>query len=148
MADVAKVSGVSHQTVSRVLNDHPSVRFETRRRVLDAIDNLGYRGNLTARALVTRNSRTLGVVCFDTTLYGPASMLYEIEQAVLGGEVLHMSAAEFLAGGASESERGRSSAGRVLADRGALPVTVSHLTATASARRKRQESSDVNGRHP
>jgi DNA-binding LacI/PurR family transcriptional regulator len=81
MADVAKVSGVSHQTVSRVLNDHPNVRFETRRQVLDAIDNLGYRGNLTARALVTRNSRTLGVVCFDTTLYGPASMLHGIEQA-------------------------------------------------------------------
>ncbi|GGS49973.1 LacI family transcriptional regulator [Planobispora rosea] len=81
MADVAKVAGVSHQTVSRVLNDHPNVRAETRTRVLAAIDQLGYRRNLVARALVTRHSRTLGVVSFDTTLYGPASTVYGIEQA-------------------------------------------------------------------
>ncbi|MBG0829793.1 LacI family DNA-binding transcriptional regulator [Planomonospora sp. ID67723] len=81
MADVARVAGVSHQTVSRVLNDHPNVRDETRTRVLAAIDQLGYRRNLVARALVTRHSRTLGVVSFDTTLYGPASTVYGIEQA-------------------------------------------------------------------
>ncbi|GAA0365617.1 LacI family DNA-binding transcriptional regulator [Microbispora corallina] len=81
MADVAKVAGVSHQTVSRVLNDHPNVRAETRTRVLRAIDQLGYRRNLVARALVTKHSRTLGVVSFDTTLYGPASTVYGIEQA-------------------------------------------------------------------
>ncbi len=81
MADVAQLAGVSHQTVSRVLNDHPNVRSETRDRVLAAIDDLGYRRNLAARALVTRHSRTLGVVSFDTTLYGPASTLYGIEQA-------------------------------------------------------------------
>ncbi|MEV4102019.1 LacI family DNA-binding transcriptional regulator [Nonomuraea sp. NPDC049649] len=81
MADVAREAGVSHQTVSRVLNDHPNVRTETRMRVLEAIDKLGYRRNLVARALVTKNSRTLGVVSFDTTLYGPASTVYGIEQA-------------------------------------------------------------------
>ncbi len=81
MADVAKEAGVSHQTVSRVLNDHPNVRGDTRARVLEAIDKLGYRRNLVARALVTRHSRTLGVVSFDTTLYGPASTVYGIEQA-------------------------------------------------------------------
>ncbi|MGI5274525.1 LacI family DNA-binding transcriptional regulator [Nonomuraea sp. CA-218870] len=81
MADVAKEAGVSHQTVSRVLNDHPNVRAETRTRVLEAIDKLGYRRNLVARALVTKHSRTLGVVSFDTTLYGPASTVYGIEQA-------------------------------------------------------------------
>ncbi|GAA1620427.1 LacI family DNA-binding transcriptional regulator [Nonomuraea maheshkhaliensis] len=81
MADVAKEAGVSHQTVSRVLNDHPNVRSETRTRVLQAIDKLGYRRNLVARALVTKHSRTLGVVSFDTTLYGPASTVYGIEQA-------------------------------------------------------------------
>ncbi|HEX4813064.1 MAG TPA: LacI family DNA-binding transcriptional regulator [Nonomuraea sp.] len=51
MADVAREAGVSHQTVSRVLNDHPNVRGETRTRVLEAIDKLGYRRNLVARAL-------------------------------------------------------------------------------------------------
>ncbi|GAA2386649.1 LacI family DNA-binding transcriptional regulator [Nonomuraea africana] len=81
MSDVAKLAGVSHQTVSRVLNDHPNVRAETRARVLAAIDELGYRRNLVARALVTSRSRTLGVVSFDTTLYGPASTIYGIEQA-------------------------------------------------------------------
>ncbi|WP_345569991.1 LacI family DNA-binding transcriptional regulator [Nonomuraea rosea] len=81
MADVAKEAGVSHQTVSRVLNDHPNVRSETRTRVQEAIDKLGYRRNLVARALVTKHSRTLGVVSFDTTLYGPASTVYGIEQA-------------------------------------------------------------------
>ncbi|NUR91700.1 MAG: LacI family DNA-binding transcriptional regulator [Nonomuraea sp.] len=81
MSDVAKLAGVSHQTVSRVLNDHPNVRDDTRTRVLQAIDQLGYRRNLVARALVTNRSRTLGVVSFDTTLYGPASTIYGIEQA-------------------------------------------------------------------
>jgi len=81
MADVATRAGVSHQTVSRVLNDHPNVRAETRERVLAAIRELGYRRNMVARALVTRHTRTLGVVSFDTTLYGPASTVYGIEQA-------------------------------------------------------------------
>ncbi|MEQ4720072.1 LacI family DNA-binding transcriptional regulator [Nonomuraea sp. B19D2] len=81
MADVAKEAGVSHQTVSRVLNDHPNVRPDTRARVEEAITRLGYRRNLVARALVTKRSRTLGVVSFDTTLYGPASTIYGIEQA-------------------------------------------------------------------
>jgi DNA-binding LacI/PurR family transcriptional regulator len=81
MTDVARAVGVSHQTVSRVLNDHPNVRPETRERVLEAIKALGYRRNSAARALVTRHSGMLGVVCFDTTLYGPASTVYGIEQA-------------------------------------------------------------------
>ncbi|MFG1698928.1 LacI family DNA-binding transcriptional regulator [Nonomuraea sp. NPDC049309] len=81
MADVAREAGVSHQTVSRVLNDHPNVRPDTRARVEAAINRLGYRRNLAARALVTKRSRTLGVVSFDTTLYGPASTIYGIEQA-------------------------------------------------------------------
>ncbi|WP_198676353.1 LacI family DNA-binding transcriptional regulator [Kribbella monticola] len=81
MADVARVAGVSHQTVSRVLNNLPNVRPSTRDRILQAIDELGYRRNLTARALVTRHSRVLGVVSFDTTLFGPASTVHGIEQA-------------------------------------------------------------------
>jgi len=81
MADVARIAGVSHQTVSRVLNDHPNVRSATRDRVLAAIRELGYRRNAAARTLVTRRTQTLGVIGFNTTLYGPASMLYGIEQA-------------------------------------------------------------------
>jgi DNA-binding LacI/PurR family transcriptional regulator len=81
MADVARLAGVSHQTVSRVINDSAHVRPETRRRVLAAMRTLDYRPNPAARALVTGRSRTLGVVSFDTTLYGPASTLFAIEQA-------------------------------------------------------------------
>jgi DNA-binding LacI/PurR family transcriptional regulator len=81
MADVARLAGVSHQTVSRVLNQHPNVRPQTRQKVLAAIRELAYRPNAAARTLVTRRTHTLGVISFDTTLYGPASMLYGIEQA-------------------------------------------------------------------
>jgi DNA-binding LacI/PurR family transcriptional regulator len=81
MADVAKLAGVSLQTVSRVINDSPHVRVETRERVQDAMRKLEYRPNPVARALVTGRSRTLGVVSFDTTLYGPASTLFGIERA-------------------------------------------------------------------
>jgi DNA-binding LacI/PurR family transcriptional regulator len=81
MTDVAKLAGVSHQTVSRVINGSPQVRPETRERVLLAMQELDYRPNSAARALVTGRSQTLGVVSFDTTLYGPASTLYAIERA-------------------------------------------------------------------
>lgn len=81
MVDVARVAGVSHQTVSRVVNGADHVRAETRERVLRAMRELDYRPNSVARALVTGRSRTLGVVSFDTTLYGPASTLFEIERA-------------------------------------------------------------------
>ena len=81
MADVAKLAGVSHQTVSRVINDSAHVRPETKQRVLAAMRQLDYRPNPAARALVTGRSGTLGVVSFDTTLYGPGSTLFAIEQA-------------------------------------------------------------------
>ncbi|NYH54212.1 DNA-binding LacI/PurR family transcriptional regulator [Nocardiopsis arvandica] len=81
MADVARLAGVSHQTVSRVVNGHPNVREETVLRVRRAIDELGYHRNSTARALVTRRTNVLGVIAFDTTLFGPAQTLSGIERA-------------------------------------------------------------------
>ena len=81
MSDVGRLAGVSHQTVSRVINGSPHVRPETRDKVLAAMEQLGYRPNSVARALVTGRSMTLGVVSFDTTLYGPASTLFGIERA-------------------------------------------------------------------
>jgi DNA-binding LacI/PurR family transcriptional regulator len=81
MADVARLAGVSHQTVSRVLNDHPNVRALTRDKVLAAIRELAYRPNAAARTLVTRRTHTLGVITSDTMLYGPTSMLYGFERA-------------------------------------------------------------------
>ena len=81
MADVARLAGVSPQTVSRVLNEHPNVRPLTRERVLAAIRELAYRPNAAARTLVTRRTHTLGVITADTMLYGPTSMLYGFERA-------------------------------------------------------------------
>ena len=81
MSDVGRLAGVSHQTVSRVINGSPHVREETRQRVIAAMRELDYRPNPMARALVTGRSLTLGVVSFDTTLYGPASTLFGIERA-------------------------------------------------------------------
>jgi DNA-binding LacI/PurR family transcriptional regulator len=81
MRDVARAAGVSHQTVSRVLNGHPRVGPETRQRVVTAMRELNYRRNLAARTLVTRRSGMLGILGFETTLFGPSSMLYGIEKA-------------------------------------------------------------------
>ncbi|WP_250006511.1 LacI family DNA-binding transcriptional regulator [Actinoplanes sp. M2I2] len=81
MMDVARLAGVSHQTVSRVLNEHPNVSEPTRLKVRAAIAELGYRPNRTARALVTGTSKVIGVVAPNTALYGPASMLTAFEQA-------------------------------------------------------------------
>ena len=71
MADVARVAGVSHQTVSRVLNDFPSIRPETRQRVLEAIALLGYRRNTAARTLATNRSGSIGVITADMSHFGP-----------------------------------------------------------------------------
>lgn len=81
MTDVAAVAGVSHQTVSRVLNGHPHVTAETRDRVTAAIAELGYRPNRAAKALATGRTQLLGVVAQNTTLYGPASLLTAFEHA-------------------------------------------------------------------
>jgi LacI family transcriptional regulator len=60
--DVAQRAGVSFKTVSRVLNDEPSVRPETRERVRAAIRELAYTPHHTARQMRTRRSKTIGFV--------------------------------------------------------------------------------------
>ena len=79
--EVAALAGVSTQTVSRVINDRPSIRRETRQRVLDAMDALGYRVNNAARALGTHRTRTLGVIASDAALYGPSAGIAALEAA-------------------------------------------------------------------
>jgi DNA-binding LacI/PurR family transcriptional regulator len=81
MADVARVADVSQQTVSRVLNDFPKIRPETRDRVLAAIEELGYRRNTAARTLVTRRSGTIGVITADMNQFGPAKTMLGLESA-------------------------------------------------------------------
>ncbi|HSZ42147.1 MAG TPA: LacI family DNA-binding transcriptional regulator [Trebonia sp.] len=80
--DVARLAGVSHQTVSRVLNGHPSVREDTRTRVLVAIDELQFRPSRAARMLSTQRSETIGVLAAAVgSHYGPASSVSAVEDA-------------------------------------------------------------------
>jgi DNA-binding LacI/PurR family transcriptional regulator len=79
--DVARLAGVSAQTVSRVINDDARVRETTRRRVREAMATLDYRINNAARALGTNQTRTLGVVVSDAALYGPAAGVTALEAA-------------------------------------------------------------------
>ena len=61
LKDVAKASGVSVMTVSNVVNGRPRVSEATRRRVLAAVDELGYQVNLTARSLRAGRSGTIAL---------------------------------------------------------------------------------------
>ncbi len=105
MTDVAALAGVSHQTVSRVLNKKDDVRPETRKRVLAAIDELGYRRNETARALATRRSNIIGLITTAHVNYGPAQTLFGVELAARDGGYFVAVAAldEFTEEGLSEA---------------------------------------------
>jgi DNA-binding LacI/PurR family transcriptional regulator len=81
MSDVAARAGVSHQTVSRVINGQPNVAAATRKRVLEAIAELGYRPNSAARALATGSSHTIGLAIANVSQYGPAQTLLGLEHA-------------------------------------------------------------------
>ena len=62
LEEIAKLAGVSRSTVSRVVNDHPSVREQVRERVWQVIQETGYQPHAAARSLVTRRTRIIGVV--------------------------------------------------------------------------------------
>lgn len=79
--DVARLAGVSHQTVSRVINNHPSVKPATRARVEEAIRQLRYRPSQAARALVTKRSRTIGLISASTADFGPSMIAIGINDA-------------------------------------------------------------------
>ncbi|MBB2948319.1 DNA-binding LacI/PurR family transcriptional regulator [Actinoplanes lutulentus] len=79
--DVAAAAGVSYQTVSRVLNNSPNVRPDTRQIVLDAMERLQYRPNRAARALGRGRAGAVTVVTANTTLYGYAGVLQGVEEA-------------------------------------------------------------------
>ncbi|MBN1565541.1 MAG: LacI family DNA-binding transcriptional regulator [Anaerolineae bacterium] len=67
--DVAREAGVSHQTVSRVLNDHPKVAPKTRARVLQIMEKMGYERNLAAQMLTTQHSNTIQIITLDAAFH-------------------------------------------------------------------------------
>lgn len=79
--DVARHAEVSYQTVSRVVNNHPSVSSDTRARVKAAIRELGYHPNKVAKSLVGNQSHTLAIMTFGMSHYGPTQMVLNIERA-------------------------------------------------------------------
>jgi LacI family transcriptional regulator len=72
---VAKTAGVSKQTVSRVINNHPDVADITRKHVQKVIDELGYHPSAVARSLTKQRTHTIAVVTAGLNLVGPSSVL-------------------------------------------------------------------------
>jgi DNA-binding LacI/PurR family transcriptional regulator len=80
--DVARLAGVSNQTISRVLNGHPNVRGSTRDRVLAAMGELRYRPNRAARMLGARRTQIIGVLAeAGRSRSGQAGSVRAIEEA-------------------------------------------------------------------
>ena len=73
--DVAKAAGVSHQTVSRLLKGYEGIRPQTREKVEQALDELGYRPNLTARSLKSGQSHRIGALTHEISHVGPARIV-------------------------------------------------------------------------
>ena len=94
---VARIAGVSIQTVSRVLNDRPDVSPETRLHIQQIIGELGYRPSALARSLIQRRSHTLGVVSAGLRFDGPSRTLNGITSRAdeLGYTVLFKEQREF-----------------------------------------------------
>ena len=144
--DVARLAGVSHQTVSRVINGHPSLRTGTRDRVLAAMEELSFRPNRAARALVTSRSTTVGVLVTKGFEYGPAASLHAIDSAAreagYGVDVAHL---DVVTGGSIRSALDRLLAHGVdglvilapqeqtLGEISRLPITLPFVTVNAAA---------------
>ncbi len=79
--DVARLAGVSHQTVSRVINGLANVRPQTAARVEAAMAELNYRPSSVARALATRTTNAIGLVSTGNPLYGPSSIALAFNEA-------------------------------------------------------------------
>jgi LacI family repressor for deo operon, udp, cdd, tsx, nupC, and nupG len=94
--DVAARAGVSHQTVSRVINDSARVRPETRARVMEAIAELGYHPNALARSMARGRSHTVACIAPNLTDYTFASLISgaEIETRRHGYYLLSASAVD------------------------------------------------------
>jgi len=81
LLDVAEMSGVSYQTVSRVINNHPYVSDEARQRVEVAIETLGYRPNKVATKLRSKSSKTIAIILFGSWFHGPVQIALNVEMA-------------------------------------------------------------------
>ncbi|MFF1832075.1 LacI family DNA-binding transcriptional regulator [Paenarthrobacter sp. NPDC058040] len=81
MNDVARAAGVSLKTVSNVINNYEFIRPATKQRVLDAIKELGYEANLTARSLRSGKTSMLGLVLADLNVPYYAELASDVMKA-------------------------------------------------------------------
>lgn len=79
--DISKKAGVSTATVSRVLNNSPHVREDTRRKVLAIIEESGYVPNVFARGLGMKTMKTIGLLCPNASDPFLANALAALEKA-------------------------------------------------------------------
>jgi DNA-binding LacI/PurR family transcriptional regulator len=79
--DVARIAGVSRQTVSRVLNRQPNIKASTEAHVRQVIEEVGWRPNSAARALATSKSKTIGLLVSSRSQYGPFSAAGAVDDA-------------------------------------------------------------------
>ena len=78
--DISKKAGVSIATVSRVLNGSTNVKPKTRKKVMDIIEQYGYKPNAFARGLGLNSMKTIGILCADASDLYLAKAIYYIEQ--------------------------------------------------------------------
>lgn len=90
LMDLARATGLSHMTVQRALLDNPSVRPETRAKVLEAAGRLGYRANTSARAMRKGSSGHIGLLLPPTAGSADPSALIRGIDAVLAERDLHV----------------------------------------------------------
>ena len=81
MSDVGRAAGVSHQTVSRVLNEPHRVNADTRDRVLAAIKQLKYHRSTVARALATNRTKTIGLISTGLALHSHSKRMIGFNEA-------------------------------------------------------------------
>ena len=67
ITDIARVAEVSPSTVSRALSDHPRISDETKERICQLAEEMGYTPSLLARSLVTQDTATIGVVITEAS---------------------------------------------------------------------------------
>lgn len=80
--DVSKRAGVSIATVSRVMNDNPNVRPNTREKVLKAMEDLSYTPNVFARGLGLNSMHSIGIICTDSSDTFLSNAIYYLEQGL------------------------------------------------------------------
>jgi DNA-binding LacI/PurR family transcriptional regulator len=79
--DVARVAGVSHQTVSRLLKGGSGIRPDNRERIEQALKELDYRPNMAARSLATNRSHRIGALVYEMVEMGPSRIIQGATEA-------------------------------------------------------------------